>query len=794
MQAISFPREEEEEERLAHCGSKQFQQHYSAQQKLQEFHQGIKRNFDLIPMVKRKRNGDVKKGHRPKVFNMLGLTGVSKSCVLGVPPVSNPRTMPVRNRTHVANILRSNICNFVESYVAQQCFRKKRENQELPNKQLSSPLSVTSSSSMITTNSSGVFSEPSFLSCISEKSFFDENDEKDEIFQSSQEFEKQAKSDVVLLPRFQQDSLVDCSNILRLHDIPYLSENGSQYSLSTPPSVVESENNEKEERKTNNNNNSNPSSLSPLPSITPITSDDQYDFLASNLRIFYGKDGKSKLRPWGVLPGQEHLDPADRVFSWHHSRTSHFWVYLFRRGFSFTRPGPAPNSPPICYDWSYLTWLRAINPSKVIAFFGENVMKVRSEILERVVEQVFEIEGNDDTRRVFNHLPQVGTKIHQDLILLQQGIGVVRMDKATNQEKVNILNGQMCDTLGRINFDWPGKRVINPEEVAQAENAFFNGEPVFKSKLNKTVGTKDIPVVTLYQLFRWSFAAWRIKQAGNHEPEASNFIPLKVDALVLKNIQKAQSRPYAAPLQRRLQPTQEQKIERLKYAMWLDVINPPQQQTSSSLLINSPHETTFFNNDVSKGTNNNHNNIKKQKRATNSQKEKGGWKVIAGGKKRKRKLSLQEQQDSIARTNAFLNARLPQCSEEEKAASLKRFREKRSLEQQQQQQSPTTTTTNLSCSKEEKNNHNSPWTPKDFEQLEFAIGSVFNEAFFECCFSSDHAFHNTQNYNVQDGSFDFEKNQLEKPTKFTTFPACPLNCTKLHQQLLKCLFNEKTRS
>lgn len=70
---------------------------------------------------------------------------------------------------------------------------------------------------------------------------------------------------------------------------------------------------------------------------------DQYDFFTSEIRIEHGE-----LVAYGDIPhtNQRGVHPI---------RLPHLWMELFRRGFSFERPGPQGiGGPWILYNWEYL--------------------------------------------------------------------------------------------------------------------------------------------------------------------------------------------------------------------------------------------------------------------------------------------------------------------------------------------------------------------------------------------------------------------------------------------------------
>lgn len=83
-------------------------------------------------------------------------------------------------------------------------------------------------------------------------------------------------------------------------------------------------------------------SLSPQ---SPVEEDDQYDFLNTEMKYC---DEKKMVLPYGAIP-------KSNEFGFHPYRIPHAWVYLFKRGFSISRPGPDPKDPkPIVYNIDYL--------------------------------------------------------------------------------------------------------------------------------------------------------------------------------------------------------------------------------------------------------------------------------------------------------------------------------------------------------------------------------------------------------------------------------------------------------
>ena len=78
--------------------------------------------------------------------------------------------------------------------------------------------------------------------------------------------------------------------------------------------------------------------------INPVSPEDQYDFFTSEIRKVDGE-----LMAFGDIPRSKGKRGA------HPMRLPHLWMELFRRGFSFERPGPQGiDGPWIVYDLEHI--------------------------------------------------------------------------------------------------------------------------------------------------------------------------------------------------------------------------------------------------------------------------------------------------------------------------------------------------------------------------------------------------------------------------------------------------------
>ncbi len=427
---------------------------------------------------------------------------------------------------------------------------------------------------------------------------------------------------------------------------------------------------------------------------------------------------------------------------------------------------------------NYLVWLYEIDKRKVLDFFGENVMKIRSEILRKVVEQVYEVEGNGDERKVLQHLPLPITKIHESLILLQQSVGVLRIDPVTKKQKVNPLNSQCCYVLGKLNFDWPGENVVDPMDIAKSANALRGGGSLFKVKQPKTTGAKDLPIITLYQLFRWSFSVYIINQIVNNKKQFDTHsfldIPLHLDDFILLRIHEAQSRAYASNLEHRIfQPRKEEQLNKLKCDLLLNGLTSIMQEQNKEQK---------------------EQNKEKQKRKPREKKIKEP--------KPKKKPKNDNPEDKRTRMKRFkpLDTRKPQKKKKQRTPdqieqdrtianqTLNVFLERQTNEENKANEQTRQGNVNQAIF-EETNREKEIWTSHDIDELANDIeNDILNCGYVQCPLSNNHAFHEESNYSM-DGCFYFEKfPQLSKPTSFIISDLCPINCHPLHQKLLKHYF------
>jgi hypothetical protein len=354
---------------------------------------------------------------------------------------------------------------------------------------------------------------------------------------------------------------------------------------------------------------------------------------------------------------------------------------------------------------------------RLVDFFGENVLKVRLEILKHVVEQVYEIEGNSPNLKVSSMLPPYGTLINNNILLLPSGLGLIR-----GKNHVSKLSSQLLFHLASRNFGWSGKKMMDPFEMADKANTIFQ-QKMFSAKSWKTIGTKDVPVLTLIELFRWSFAVYVIKHHLSYDVS----IPLQVTDGFRHAVQMASQKVAATPIDRALK-TNDPKMEKLvqlhlnmlKDDMFKGAIVP---YTPSMYCAKDPKKE----------------DEKKRKR---EQKE-------AKQKKRRQKYKEKHGQNYAS-------------------DSLDRFLASRDREERR---------ANLTWSQEDIENLEADIN-KAFEEQEEAPKN-----YFYCELPSNHPFHQIENYG-SDGGFRFDL--FPELTNISSYPAPlqPIACPEFHQNLL----------
>ncbi len=199
------------------------------------------------------------------------------------------------------------------------------------------------------------------------------------------------------------------------------------------------------------------------------------------------------------------------------------------------------------YDFAYLQKITALwGRQRLLDFFDENTMKIRKEILQVVVEQIFDIEGNGPDKKILACLPKPGFRFGGNLIVLDNGIGVVRVDQKHQCEAANKLNVHCLHDLGVANFGWGAKNVLDWFDVARKSGL---QPPPLSVIGSKTIGAKAMPALSIHWLFRWSLAIlhfqWKKELEINPLARQKEFV---ITPLVHEHIKRALARPYAHPL------------------------------------------------------------------------------------------------------------------------------------------------------------------------------------------------------------------------------------------------------
>ncbi len=193
---------------------------------------------------------------------------------------------------------------------------------------------------------------------------------------------------------------------------------------------------------------------------------------------------------------------------------------------------------------------------RLLDFFDENCMKVRSEIVNPIVEQLFNIEENNDERKILSRLPDTGHRFAHNLILTENGIGVIRFDSKRQCEAVNRLNVHCLHSLGLANFGWGGEKVVDWYQLAKEKNL---PPPPLSAIASKTMGVKATPALSINWFFRWSLAMFEC----NTTQKEFNITPFVRD-----HIKRALSRPHSKPLcdglTRKRETVKKHMVEELK--------------------------------------------------------------------------------------------------------------------------------------------------------------------------------------------------------------------------------------
>ncbi len=165
-------------------------------------------------------------------------------------------------------------------------------------------------------------------------------------------------------------------------------------------------------------------------------------------------------------------------------------------------------------------------------FFNENALRVRVEILEVLVTDVMAIET--DFIKIKDELYDIGKFFYKDvLLMLDNGVGVMRKDGTASRFNVHALN-----KFAMENFGWGGKNIVDVYNSKLSEES--------KTTPRKTTGSKAAPAASIFELFRWSEAVFRIK----HGPLAPSKIV--IGDFVKAEIERAYKRKHALSLSARI--------------------------------------------------------------------------------------------------------------------------------------------------------------------------------------------------------------------------------------------------
>jgi len=97
--------------------------------------------------------------------------------------------------------------------------------------------------------------------------------------------------------------------------------------------------------------------------------------------------------------------------------------------------------------------------------------------------------------------------------------------------------------LAEENFGWE-KTAIDSWEIAHEMNETV-GIECFRGLVGGKIGTKDVPVITLYELFRWSYAATRIVKQ-QEQPNVP--FTLVINKRLAHEIERKKAKKFATPL------------------------------------------------------------------------------------------------------------------------------------------------------------------------------------------------------------------------------------------------------
>jgi len=243
--------------------------------------------------------------------------------------------------------------------------------------------------------------------------------------------------------------------------------------------------------------------------LKPANDDRLWDVLTTDLKY----NDKGQLMPFGVMPNKEEN-------GFHPFLAAHAMMYLMKRGLHFTRPAGSNGKLTIRYDWNYFKSLRDNHGLDAVHnCLNKYALKVRLGILMPLVHQIFEIEGNNEQRIIFNRLPELGTFFcNNQLVILDNGIGAVKDETCAHK-----LTTHVSDLFGATNFGWE-KRGICPYELAKQTGLPSPEHP------QKADNVKPSPAFAMAPLFKAAYAVhcWKYGPSADLKLKMCEFVQLAV--------------------------------------------------------------------------------------------------------------------------------------------------------------------------------------------------------------------------------------------------------------------------
>ena len=160
-------------------------------------------------------------------------------------------------------------------------------------------------------------------------------------------------------------------------------------------------------------------------------------------------------------------------------------------------------------------FLSQLGKQQVLDFFNETGLCVCRDILQVLVRDVITIESKKGPDfSVKNHLGSINHSFNGEMfVFLCNGIGIKRSDGRASKLNISVLVQYAIS-----NFGW-GNKILNTEENADA--------------------SKAAPALTIFQLFRWSEAVFRIRHGIESESK------IVISAAVKSGMEKALGRKHA---------------------------------------------------------------------------------------------------------------------------------------------------------------------------------------------------------------------------------------------------------